>query len=60
MIQLKDGSMLLLPQSKVPADVREYLNQRINNEIDKLRQQMKEEGFRPTTQPATHPAREDL
>jgi hypothetical protein len=40
--------------------VREYLNQRINNEIDKLRQQMKEEGFRPTTQPATHPAREDL
>src|SRR4051812_9465484 len=60
MIQLKDGSMLLLPQSKVPADVKEYLNQRISNEIDKLRQQMKEEGFKPTTQPATHPAREDL
>ena len=60
MIQLKDGSMLLLPQSKVPADVKEYLNQRINNEIDRLRQQMKEEGFKPTSQPATHPAKEDL
>jgi hypothetical protein len=52
--------MLLLPQSKVPPDVKEYLNQRINNEIDRLRQQMKDEGFKPTSQPATHPAREDL
>lgn len=60
MIQLKDGSMLLLPKSKVPPDVKEYLDQRINSEIERLRQQMKEEGFHPTSQPATHPAREDL
>jgi hypothetical protein len=60
MIQLKDGSMLILPQSKVPPDVKEYLNARMNSEIERLRQQMKEEGFVPTSQPATHPAKEDL
>ena len=60
MIQLGNGSMLFLPQSKVPPDVKEYLDRRINTEIDRLRQQMKDEGFKPTTQPATHPAKEDL
>ena len=60
MVHLKDGSLLILPQSKVPPDVKEYLNAKVNDEIERLRQQMKEEGFVPTTQPATHPAKEDL
>jgi len=60
MIQLKDGSTLLLPKSKVPPDVRDYLDQKMTAEIARLRQQMKDEGFVPTTQPATHPAKEDL
>jgi len=60
MIQLKDGSMLLLPQSKVPPDVKQYLDAKMSGEIDRLRQQMKDEGFVPTSQPATHPAKEDL
>lgn len=60
MIQLGNGMQLLVPQSKIPPDVREYLNQKTNSEIDRLRKQMKDEGFVPTSQPATHPAREDL
>jgi hypothetical protein len=59
-IQLGDGTQLLLPQSKIPPDVREYLNQRINDQVERLRKQMKEEGFKPTTQPTTKPVREDL
>ena len=57
----KDGIvMLILPQSKVPPDVKEYLIAKVTDEIERLRQQMKEEGFVPTSQPATHPAKEDL
>ncbi len=60
MIQLGNGMQLLVPQSKIPPDVREYLNQKTSSEIERLRKQMKDEGFVPTSQPATHPAREDL
>ena len=60
MIQLGNGMQLLVPQSKVPPDVKQYLDQKVNDQIEKLRQQMKDEGFKPATQPATHPAREDL
>jgi hypothetical protein len=59
-IKLPDGTQLLLPQSKVPPDVKEYLNAKVNAEVERLRKQMKEEGFVPTSQPATHPAKEDL
>jgi hypothetical protein len=43
---------LILPQSQVPADVREYLRVKADREIAKIRQMMKEEGFKPATQPA--------
>ena len=46
---------LLLPQSQVPPDVREYLRAKQQREIEKIREQMKEEGFKPTTAPATQP-----
>lgn len=69
MVQLDNGMQLLLPQSQVPPDVREYLKAKQTKEIEKIREQMKEEGFKPSstsvppaagaavpaTQPATQP-----
>jgi hypothetical protein len=55
MIQLDNGMQLLLPESQVPPDVREYLKAKQKKEIEKIREQMKEEGFKPTT-PTTQPA----
>lgn len=58
-LQLDNGITLYLPESKVPADLREYFAFKVNKEYTKLREQMKEEGFKPTTQPTTKP-NEDL
>jgi len=58
-LQLDNGITLYLPESKVPADLREYFAFKVNKEYAKLREQMKEEGFKPTTQPTTKP-NEDL
>lgn len=59
MIQLDTGLQVLIPQSQVPADVREYLRTRTEKEIARIRQMMRDEGFTPTTQPAaTQPADE--
>lgn len=44
---------ILVPQSQVPPDVREFLKYRTQKELEKLRQLMAEQGFHPsTTQPA--------
>jgi hypothetical protein len=62
MIQLDNGMQIMIPTSQVPEDMREYLRSRTKRELEKIRQVMKEEGFRPTppaTQPATKP-NEDL
>jgi hypothetical protein len=52
LIQLDNGMQLIIPQSQVPADMREYLHVKAERELAKIRQMMKEEGFKPTTQPA--------
>jgi hypothetical protein len=52
MVPLDNGMQLLIPQSQVPSDVREYLHAKQQQQIEKLRQQMREEGFKPTTNPA--------
>lgn len=46
-----DGSQLVLPESELPEDVREYLKQQRKAQIEKLRDRMKKEGFTPSTQP---------
>ena len=57
MIQMDNGMQVMIRRSSLPADVREYLDQRVGREISKLREQMKDEGFKPsTTRPATQPA----
>jgi hypothetical protein len=40
--------------------MQEYLRARTNRELEKIRQMMREEGFKPATRPATAPARQDL
>lgn len=53
LVQLDNGMQLIIPQSQLPPDVREYLKMKGDREIAKIKQMMKEEGFKPTTQPTT-------
>ena len=58
MIQLDNGMQILVPASQIPSDMQEYLRSRTKRELEKIRQMMKEENFKPTpaaTQPATKP-----
>jgi hypothetical protein len=52
MIPLDNGIHLLMPSSQIPPDVREYLDLRLQKEIARLREMMREEGFSPATRPA--------
>lgn len=54
LMQLDAGTQVLVPQSQIPTDVREFIASKTQDEIRKLREKMKEEGFRPSV-PATRP-----
>jgi hypothetical protein len=57
MLTLPDsGIEVMIRQSDLPEDLREYIRHRKGKEFDKLRELMKEQGFKPTTRPA---AKED-
>ncbi|HEY7087087.1 MAG TPA: hypothetical protein VH518_03300 [Tepidisphaeraceae bacterium] len=60
MIQLDNGMQLFVRQSECPPDLQEYFHKRLDREYQKIRDMMKEEGFKPTTRPATAPANADL
>jgi hypothetical protein len=60
MIPLDNGMTILVPQSQVPPDMQEYFRARLQRELGKIRQMMTEEGFKPTTRPATAPTDERL
>ena len=53
MVQTEGGMQLFLRESDVPPDVRAYLAKRSQDEIQRLRQKMKAEGFTPPPAPAT-------
>jgi hypothetical protein len=59
-IPMDNGMQLLVPQSQVPPDMQEYLRNKTQRELEKIRSKMKEEGFKPATRPAAPPARQDL
>jgi len=61
-IRLDSGAEVLIPESEVPPDLREYLKHKRKRAIEALREQMIDEGFKPsaTTQPATKPVSQDL
>jgi hypothetical protein len=56
LLQLDNGMQIVVRESQVPPDLREYLRHKTQQQFDKMRQQMKDEGFKPSTQPATAPA----
>jgi hypothetical protein len=55
-VRLDSGAEVLIPESEVPPDLREYLKHKRRRAIEALREQMIDEGFKPpATQPATAP-----
>ncbi len=60
MFQLDNGMQVFVRQSQVPPDMAEYLTKKTQGQLEKIREMMREEGFKPTTQPATKPADPDL
>lgn len=57
MVTLPDsGMVILVPQSQVPPDMRDYFKQQTQKELEKVRQLMAEQGFKPTTT-TTRPAK---
>ncbi len=57
LLQLDNGMQVYIPESQLPEDLRQYLEARKQREFEKIRQMMKEEGFKPTTRPT---GKEDL
>jgi hypothetical protein len=53
LIQLPDlGIAVPVRESDVPYDLREYIQSKTKKELDKMREMMKEEGFKPATRPS--------
>ncbi len=48
-----DGVQVLLPDNELPPDVQAYLQAKRKKAVETLREQMKAEGFKPTTQPTS-------
>jgi hypothetical protein len=44
---------VVIRESQIPPDLREYVRHKTNQQFEKMRQQMQEEGFKPTTGPTT-------
>jgi hypothetical protein len=59
-IQLDNGMVVFVRESECPPDVQEYLRARKQKEYQKLRDMMREEGFKPTPKPVTKQASPDL
>jgi hypothetical protein len=58
-LELDGGLQLFLRESQVPADLRDYLNRKQQDAIQRLRRRMKEDGFTPATQPTTQTAEKE-
>jgi len=56
MLQLDNGMQVVVKESQVTPDIKEYLRHKTAKELDKIKAMMQEEGFKPTTQPAAPPA----
>jgi hypothetical protein len=52
LLTLDNGLQVVLRESQVPADLREYVKYKTTQHFEKMRQQMRDENFHPTTQPA--------
>jgi hypothetical protein len=52
LITLDNGMQVVLRESQVPPDMREYIRHKTDQQLAKIREMMKEENFKPSTQPA--------
>jgi hypothetical protein len=59
-LQLDNGMTLFLRENDLPPDIRQFAEKKKRQEYKRLREMMKDEGFVPSTQPATKPAKQDL
>jgi hypothetical protein len=57
--QMDDGTQIFITQSKVPDDVKQYVEAKRKAFVDRMRKAMKAEGFQPTTKPATQPTTDE-
>lgn len=57
-IQLDNGMQIFLRDHDIPSDIKQYAEHKKQREFDRLRQMMKDENFKPATQPTTRPADE--
>lgn len=58
-VQIDGGLQLFLRESDLPADLKEYFAQKKKTEFENVRKMMRQEGFTPTTRPATQEAQKD-
>jgi hypothetical protein len=56
MIQADPATQVMLRESDLPPDVRAFLAQKKQEAVHAIRERMRQEGFVPTTQPATQPS----
>ena len=54
-MQLDNATQVLVRESQVPPDVRQFFRHKTTQQVEKIRQLMKEQGFTPATQPTTKP-----
>jgi len=55
-MQLDNGVQVFLRERETPADIREYVEFKTQQEMGRLRKMMIDENFHPTTEPTTQPA----
>ncbi|MEA2711661.1 MAG: hypothetical protein QOF78_4262 [Phycisphaerales bacterium] len=60
LLTLDNGLQVVLRESQVPADLREYVKFKTTQHFEKMRQQMREENFKPPTTAPTTQRRDDL
>ncbi|HYO10316.1 MAG TPA: hypothetical protein VER17_15210 [Tepidisphaeraceae bacterium] len=60
LLTLDNGVQVILRESQVPPDLREYVRHKTEQQFTKIREQMRDEGFKPTSRPTTAPAATQL
>jgi hypothetical protein len=53
LMTLDNGVQVIIRESQVPPDMREYLKHKTDQQLANIRKMMEEEGFKPTTKPAS-------
>jgi hypothetical protein len=56
LMTLPNGVQVILRESQVPPDMREYLKHKTDEHLATIRKMMEQEGFKPSTRPTTAPA----